>query len=52
MVIKMGNLKLNCHALRIENCHLVPPLPFPSPVEWIWFIIIESNGGSEAGFMV
>ena len=44
---KMGIVKLNCHTLRIG-------LPFgpPSSTEWIWFIIIESNGGSEAGFMV
>ena len=47
MVLKMGNLKLNCHTLRIGL-----PLGPPSPVEWIWFIIIESNSGSEAGFMV
>ena len=40
---KMGNVKLNCHTLRIG-------LPFgpPSSAEWIWFIIIESDGGSEA----
>ena len=44
---KMGNIKLNCHTLRIG-------LPFgpPSSAEWISFIIIESDSGSEAGFMV
>ena len=44
---KRGNVKLNCHTLRIG-------LPFgaPSFAEWVWFIIIESDGGSEAGFMV
>ena len=44
---RKGNVKLNCHTLRIG-------LPFgpPSFTEWIWFIIIESDGGSEAGFMV
>ena len=43
----MGNIKLNCHTLRIG-------LPFgpPSSAEWIWFIIIENDSGSEAGFMV
>ena len=51
MVLKMGNLKLNCHTLRI-GLPLGPPLLPPSPVEWIWFIIIESNSGSEAGFRV
>ena len=29
-------------------------MPFgpPSSAEWIWFIIIESDSASEAGFMV
>ena len=44
---KLGNIKLNYHTLWIG-------LPFgpPSSAEWIWFIIIESDGGSEARFMV
>ena len=44
---KMGIVKLNCHTLRIG-------LPFgpPSSAEWIWFIIIESDDGSEVGFRV
>ena len=43
----MGNVKLNRHTLRLG-------LPFgpPSPAEWIWFVTIESDGGSEEGFMV
>ena len=40
---KMGNVKLNCHTLRIGF-----PFGPPSSAEWIWFIIIESDGGSEA----